>query len=163
VDGGSGALNTTVYEPEITENTMKIMKALNWHGVGMAEFKRDSNGEAKLIEINPKFWGTSECAISAGMNFPYMLYKIAMDGDVKANFSYLYPKSFGWLFPMGIKSIFETNEPLAYMKKYLQLLALKNSTDIRLLEDPRPFPVQLYQTILSLADTMYTKIKNKKK
>jgi predicted ATP-grasp superfamily ATP-dependent carboligase len=159
VDGGSGALNITINEPTIARDAIKLMKALNWHGVGMAEFKRDTNGNAKLIEVNPKFWGTTECSISAGMNFPYMLYEIAMDGDTKPQFSYLKDKPFGWPFPMGIKSILETNEPFTYIKKFLELTTYKNGTDIRLLSDPRPFSLQLYQTLLSIFYKIYSTIR----
>ena len=146
VEGGSGALNETLNDPEVIKQTFQLMKKLKWHGVGMAEFKRDANGIPKLIEINPKFWGTSECAISAGINFPYMLYKIAMDGDVKPNFSYLYPKKFGWPIPMGVKQIMESDTPIESLKEYLKLFAETNSHDIRLLSDPRPFSIQLVQT-----------------
>ena len=135
------------------------MKALKWHGVGMAEFKKDAEGNAKIIEVNPKFWGTTECSISAGMNFPHMLYQIAMDGDVKPNFSYLHPKPFGWIFPMGIKTIMESSDPIGTAKMFLELFSYRNSTDIRLLSDPKPFVFQLYQTNLIIARKIFSIIK----
>jgi len=143
VNGGSGALNVTTNDPEAAEYGIKLMKALNWHGVGMVEFKRDANGTPKLLEINPKFWGTTEVSISAGLDFPYMLYKIAMEGDVKPDFTYLYPKKFGWPIQMGIKHAVESRRPLYTMEKYLQLLAVQNGVDIRLFDDPNPFSLQL--------------------
>ena len=147
-EGGVGALNITVNEPETARHAVNLMKALSWHGVGMAEFKRDVNGIPKLIEINPKFWGTTELSIAADMNFPHMLYKIAMDGDVKPKFDFLYPKRFGWPIPMGVKQIMESETPFVSFKEYLKLFAESNSHDIRLLSDPKPFPFQLYQTAI---------------
>ncbi|MGC9780901.1 MAG: ATP-grasp domain-containing protein [Candidatus Heimdallarchaeota archaeon] len=145
-EGGVGALNITVNDPQTARHAANLMKALNWHGVGMAEFKRDVNGVPKLIEINPKFWGTSEVSIAAEMNFPYMLYKLAMDGDIKPKFSFLYPKRFGWPVPMGVKQIMESDTPIESLKEYLKLFTEANSHDIRLLSDPKPFSFQLYQT-----------------
>jgi len=146
-EGGVGALNVTVIEPKIAFNVKRLMTKLNWHGVGMAEFKCDRKGIPKLIEINPKFWGTLETSISAGMNFPYMLYEIALKGDVEPNFSFLYPKRFGWPIPMGIKQILETQTPFKSTRSYLQLFALPNSHDIRLFDDPKPFAYQMIQAV----------------
>ena len=36
--------------------------------------------EPKLIEVNPRFWGSLALAIYAGIDFPYLLYKLAMEG-----------------------------------------------------------------------------------
>ncbi len=146
-DGGVGALNITINEPKTAFYAAKLMKKLNWHGVGMAEFKRDGNGEPKLIEVNPKFWGTTEASISAGMNFPHMLYRMAKEGDIEPNFTFLYPKRFGWPLPMGIKQIMESRTPFYSMKEYLRLFGLTNSHDIRLMTDPRPFSYQILQSI----------------
>jgi len=151
-EGGVGALNITVNEPQTARHAVNLMKALNWHGVGMAEFKRDAKGVPKLIEINPKFWGTSEVSIAAEMNFPHMLYKIAIDGDIKPKFNFLYPKKFGWPVPMGVKQIMESDTPIESLKEYLKLFAETNSHDIRLLSDPKPFSFQLVQTAKVILD-----------
>lgn len=150
VSGGSGALNRTTNDPETIKQALKLMKALKWHGVGMAEFKRNKDGVAKLIEVNPKFWGTTECSVSAGMNFPYMLYKIAIDGDVEPNLQYLAPKPFGWPVPMGLQTMLASKNPLQVVKEYLKLAAYTNSTDIVLNEDPKPFTFQLQTAALIL-------------
>ena len=40
----------------------------------MVEFKRDEiSGKFNLMEINPKFWGSLELAIKAGVDFPSYL------------------------------------------------------------------------------------------
>ena len=143
VSGGSGALNRTVFEPKVIQNAIKLLKAFKWHGVGMAEFKRDKNGVAKIIEVNPKFWGTTECAISAGMNFPHMLYELAVNGDTKPHFRFLNNKPFGWPIPMGMNTALNSKYPLKVLFKYLRLLGYAYSTDIALLDDPKPFAIQL--------------------
>lgn len=149
--GGSGSLNMTIVEPNLIKQSIKLMSALDWHGVGMVEFKRDRNGVPKLLEINTKFWGTTETAIAAEVDFPYLLYKLAMGEELKPNHKYLFPKKFGWPFPMGIECILDSKKPLIYVKEYLKLLTQKNSIDIQLTKDPKPFAQQLYVSLRILA------------
>jgi predicted ATP-grasp superfamily ATP-dependent carboligase len=47
------------------------------------EFKHDArDGVSKLLEINGRFWGSLQLAIDAGVDFPYLLYRLAVEGDV---------------------------------------------------------------------------------
>jgi len=40
-------------------------ESLDWHGVAMVEFWIDSrDGKPKLMEINPRFWGTDYDVLS---------------------------------------------------------------------------------------------------
>lgn len=34
------------------------------------------------MEINPRFWGSLQGAISAGVDFPFLLYKLFQEGDL---------------------------------------------------------------------------------
>jgi predicted ATP-grasp superfamily ATP-dependent carboligase len=66
-----------------------LLKSLNWHGIAEVEFRVDlRDGIPKLMEINPRFWGSLEVAVRSGVDFPYLLYRIAMDGDVNTVSSY---------------------------------------------------------------------------
>ena len=40
------------------------------------------------MEINPRFWGSLNQAICAGVDFPYLLYTMAVEGDVNPVFTY---------------------------------------------------------------------------
>jgi len=87
--GGWGVVNETTYEPNLIKLAFKLLKKLKWHGVAQVEFKIDErDGKPKLMEINPKFWGTLELSIKAGIDFPYLLYKMAIEGDVEEKFDY---------------------------------------------------------------------------
>jgi predicted ATP-grasp superfamily ATP-dependent carboligase len=66
-------------QPELREYSERLLKALNWHGVAMVEFKRDKRtGVCKLMEINGRFWGSLQLAIDSGVDFPSILVKIAL-------------------------------------------------------------------------------------
>lgn len=54
-----------------------LLRALEWHGVAMVEFKLGQNGEFHLLEINPRLWGSLALAIDAGVDFPWGLLLLA--------------------------------------------------------------------------------------
>ena len=50
----------------------------------MVEFKRDArDGVSKLLEINGRFWGSLQLSVDAGVDFPHLLYRLAIEGDVE--------------------------------------------------------------------------------
>lgn len=83
LSGGPSTLRESVSRPEIADVAVRFLKGLGWSGVAMVEFKVDPrDGVAKLIEVNPKFWGSLNLAIASGVDFPALLYRTAVDGDV---------------------------------------------------------------------------------
>lgn len=89
VSGGPSVARISVRHEEMERYAVKILKRLNWHGVAMVEFKLDvRDNKPKLMEINPRFWGSLYQAIASGVEFPYLLYKIATEGDVEPVLSY---------------------------------------------------------------------------
>lgn len=83
ITGGASTLAKSVYHADLKLYGDKILKELKWTGVSMIEFKRNpESNELKLMEINPKFWGSLELSYVAGINFPYLNYLIAMDKAV---------------------------------------------------------------------------------
>jgi hypothetical protein len=67
----------------------RLLEALDWHGVAEVEFKLDPRDNVpKFMEINGRFWGSLELAIEAGVDFPYLLYRLITEGDVKPVFQY---------------------------------------------------------------------------
>ena len=64
------------------------------------EFKIDPrDGSPKLLEVNPRFWGSLQLAIEAGMDFPFLLYKMAIDGDIDSVKDYTLGVKCRWLIP----------------------------------------------------------------
>jgi len=98
--GGPSTCAESVYEPKLLDYGLKLLKALNWHGVAMVEFRRDlRDSKFKLMEINPKFWGSLDLAIASGVDFPFLLYKMAVEGEKKQVFGYRIGVKFMWPFP----------------------------------------------------------------
>lgn len=75
--GGPSAMAMSYRDPKLLELGERFFSETAWHGVAMVEFKRRSlDGEYYFIEVNPKFWGSLDLGISAGVDFPFLLYKL---------------------------------------------------------------------------------------
>lgn len=62
-----------IYEEKIYLIVKKLMRKLNWSGVAHVDLRYDeSKKEFKIIEINPRYWGSVEASKKMGVNFPYL-------------------------------------------------------------------------------------------
>jgi predicted ATP-grasp superfamily ATP-dependent carboligase len=120
ITGGQSTFCESVKEPAILKYGLKILKELNWYGLAMVEFKMDEFGEPKIMEINPRFWGSMPLAIASGVDFPYLLYKLAVDGNIKEVNSY----------KVGVKTRFVLSDTLACSE-----LLLRRPNKISTLQD----------------------------
>lgn len=70
--GGVSVLSeSTILDAEMVESAGKLLSEVGWEGIAMVEFKRDvRDGRAKLMEINGRFWGSLQLAVSSGVDFP---------------------------------------------------------------------------------------------
>lgn len=76
-------------DPELLDKSVQLLKRWNWNGVAMIEYKvDDTTGDAYLMEINGRFWGSLQLAIDAGVNFPDLLLRCATGGQVEKVNSY---------------------------------------------------------------------------
>ena len=88
--GGSSYRKSVPVAPELMDATSKLMKALNYTGVGMIEYKLNlETGDWIFLEINGRFWGSLPLAVSAGVNFPFYLYQLLVEGrtNFKADYN----------------------------------------------------------------------------
>ncbi len=84
IAGGPSTLRESVWRPEVAEVAERLLSGLGWVGVAMVEFKVDPrDGQPKLLEVNPRFWGSLHHAIVCGVDFPCLLTRLAMDGDIE--------------------------------------------------------------------------------
>lgn len=55
------------------ENTLALMKGLNWNGVANIDWRFDINSQHyKVIEINTRYWYNVDASAIVGVNFPYL-------------------------------------------------------------------------------------------
>lgn len=124
VSGGPSTLRKTI-KNEISEEAIKIgfklLRAMKWSGVGMVEFRIDErDGSLKLMEVNPRFWGSLQLSILSGVDFPYMLYRLFMDGDVEPILDYNEEVYCRWLLPGDILWFLNAPNKLKNLNKFLR-------------------------------------------
>jgi predicted ATP-grasp superfamily ATP-dependent carboligase len=84
VTGGASTLRESVKNDHLLKLGIKMLRALNWKGVAMVEFKGNGD-DVKLMEVNGRFWGSLPLAINADVDFPYLLYKQMLMEDGEPN------------------------------------------------------------------------------
>jgi predicted ATP-grasp superfamily ATP-dependent carboligase len=98
VTGGASTAAESIRDDNLAELGERLLAGLRWHGVAMVEFKLDSrDGSYKLMEINPKFWGSLDLAIAAGVDFPWLAVRLA-SGEAFDAPDYRVGLRFQWLF-----------------------------------------------------------------
>ena len=78
---GSGSVlrKSVRVNPELRVASLQLLRHINARGIAMVEFRIDSrNGDAYLMEINGRFWGSLQLAVDAGVNFPLLLVNQAL-------------------------------------------------------------------------------------
>jgi predicted ATP-grasp superfamily ATP-dependent carboligase len=80
---GMGVVRETVEATEMEDTGEQLLSLLDWHGVAEIDFRWDGINKPYLIEINPRFWGGLGQSIAAGWNYPYMLFELAVKGDIE--------------------------------------------------------------------------------
>lgn len=126
--GGVGAVNVTTRDEKLAGIARKLLEEIRWHGPAQVEFKYDERDrEYKLIEINPKLWGTLDLSIKAGVGFPTMIRDVLLNNPIAPPPHYPAGIRYKFFFPQatiaycqmmkdyGLRSIFDRAQ---YRKTY---------------------------------------------
>lgn len=79
---GMGALRETVDATEMEAIGAELLALADWHGVAEIDFRWDGESTPYLIEVNPRFWGGLGQSVESGWNYPYLLFRLAVDGHI---------------------------------------------------------------------------------
>jgi predicted ATP-grasp superfamily ATP-dependent carboligase len=161
--GGPSAVAETIeIEPRLLEATKSLFAALSFNGPAMAEFKIDRrSSQPYLMEINGRFWGTVLLAPAAGLDLPYLYWKMLNGLDVRPDET---------RYQIGIKGRYlagdtkclllclkgkpkswpgEFPSRRSVMRSYLQSFFDRNTRELLLSQhDPKPFFARLIQDLI---------------
>ncbi len=85
ITGGQATARISEEVPAAREALGRFIEATQWHGVCQADFLiEEATGVPYLIDLNPRLWGSLTQAIASGIDFPWLLYQLAMQGDLAA-------------------------------------------------------------------------------
>lgn len=155
ITGGVSAVAESFFDEKLYYYGKQLGDALHWNGPLMAEFKYDIiKKDYKLIEINPKLWGSLDLTIEAGINIPQILIQAALNKDMDCSSTYRYIK-YRWVFPEDFKVL--VSKPS--MKAIKDFLAREPDTSTNIcLTDPLP---TIFQIARSFVDGLAIILNNK--
>lgn len=79
-DGGASVYRKSFHDPALASAGRRVLDALDWHGPAMVEFRRNPlDGTYRLLEVNPRFWGSLTLALVAGVDFPAHYWALARE------------------------------------------------------------------------------------
>jgi len=149
VQGGPSTLREGVEHPQIMELGLSLLKSLNWVGVGMVEFKVDPrDGIPKLMELNPRFWGSLQLAIVSGVDFPYLLLRMSRKESFSPVLRYEVGKRCRWLLFGDILHFLNNPHRFHLHPSFFHFFDPNASYDIISKDDPLP--------LLGSAATLFT-------
>ncbi len=149
--GGVSSCAESYWHEDLLRRGKRLLDHLNWHGIAMVEFRFDLDDEEfKLMELNPKFWGSLDLAIESGVEFPYLLTK-CMGGEEIRQPRYRF-KKFQWLLSEDVWRIRTSPNPLESAKEMLtDLLDFSTEKDLKYIgEDPLPTIGRVIYTLMGL-------------
>jgi predicted ATP-grasp superfamily ATP-dependent carboligase len=142
--GGPSSIRVSTENPLMEEYAEALLTRAGYHGVAMVEFKlNEKTGRIAFLEVNPRFWGSHGLAIQAGVDFPYLLYRIATAGDIDPVLSYRLGIKVKWV--MG--TITGAVDHLKWRRDFSIIKALLNNADAfddLYLDDPAAFFGQIF-------------------
>ena len=156
--GGVSVLSeSTPVNPTLLAHARALLEAVEWHGIAMVEFKVAEDGTPYLMEINTRFWGSLQLAIDAGVDFPWLLYKLACGQPVTPVTRYKTGRRLRWLLG-DLDSLYlvlrdrKTSVPskLGTLTRFLWPAPFRTRHEINRWSDLGPFWWELKQYIREL-------------
>jgi predicted ATP-grasp superfamily ATP-dependent carboligase len=81
--GGVSVLCESVaVDPVLKDYAERLLRAAEYRGVAMVEFRIGADGRPYLMEVNARFWGSLQLAIDCGVDFPWLYYQMLMGEQV---------------------------------------------------------------------------------
>jgi predicted ATP-grasp superfamily ATP-dependent carboligase len=139
ISGGPSTLRESVSHPQVLELGLSLLKALDWIGVAMVEFKVDPrDNTAKLMEVNPRFWGSLQLAIFSGVDFPYLIYRMAKGESFEPVLTYEVGRRCRWLLPGDIFHFLKNPNRFHLSPSFFDFFNENTCYDIISRKDPWP-------------------------
>lgn len=151
VAGGQATLRVSLHNEAAERHFQRMLESLQWHGICQADFIVDKiSGTPYLIDINPRLWGSLIQGVASGVDFPYLLYKIAIDGDIEPVNEFKTGIVTRWIGGdiRSFLSLLKTSEKrLEVFRKFFFLTKGATYYDDFCLKDPLPFFTWIFDVL----------------
>jgi predicted ATP-grasp superfamily ATP-dependent carboligase len=95
---GSSLRSSATLDPRLLGPAERLLTDLQWHGPAMVEFRDDGIHAPYLMEVNGRFWGSLQLAISAGADFPKWWLSIVRERPVERRTGYATGVTVRWVW-----------------------------------------------------------------
>jgi carbamoyl-phosphate synthase large subunit len=68
----------TVADRELEQTARRVAEAIGLVGVANVQLRRDAEGRAALLEVNPRFPGAMPLTVAAGVDMPSLALDLAL-------------------------------------------------------------------------------------
>ncbi|MFC7765746.1 ATP-grasp domain-containing protein [Leucobacter soli] len=82
VDSGVAIAGRTVRDPELEGTAEAVARAIGLVGVANVQLRRDRDGRAMLLEVNPRFPGALPLTIAAGVDIPSLVVDLFLGREL---------------------------------------------------------------------------------
>lgn len=137
---GPTALGQAVSWPELQLQAVELLQAMRWIGPAEVEFRIDPRDNSPVfMEVNSRFWGSLHTGIVAGVDFPYLFYRMALDGDIPPVTSYRTSNKARYLFTQDLLCMATHPHKRAIALPWLRDFVAPNTKDLLVSwRDPGP-------------------------
>lgn len=165
--GGVSVLSESIEpNPEAKKMARALLDYVGWHGVAMVEFKVSAEGVPYLMEVNGRFWGSLQLAVDAGVDFPWLLYQLALGADLSRVSPYTTGVKCRWLLGdlVSLWKVLTSNgsrlRPLPFSKVQflLQFLNFSEKTsrfEVNRWDDLGPFLLELTEHVTAAGSSLF--------
>lgn len=139
VTGGPSTLCESFRDDALIQQSLTLIKEIGCVGVSMVEYKHDiRTNQYVLMEINPRFWGSLQLAIHAGVNFPVLYHKAVLGVEMEPVLEYSLGVFCRWLWPGDILHFLGNPNRFHLQPSFFQFRDPKLTYDIISTDDPWP-------------------------
>ena len=150
--GGVSVMRRSVsLDRELFDESVRLLRALEWEGLGMVEFRCDAgSGKHWMLEVNGRLWGSISLPLRCGVNFPLLLLQsFGLDAQPRTSIGE-YPKNvYCRALSLDLRrlvTVLRTNEHgngptrsrLRPLGEFLRDFFRRSYYDVEWIEDPRP-------------------------
>ena len=152
VTGGVSVMRRSVpLDRELLDESVRLLRALEWKGLGMVEFRCDDrSGKHWMLEVNGRLWGSISLPLRCGVNFPLLLLQsLGLDTHTRAPIAEYPTNVYCRALSLDLRrliTVLRTNEHangatrsrLRPLGEFLRDFLRRSYYDVEWIEDPRP-------------------------
>lgn len=151
LSGGPSTFREGIWDEDLARQGRRLLESLNWVGLAMVEFKTDTrDGQPKLMEINPRFWGSIALPVFSGVNFPVLAANVTAGRPAEPAPRPELGRKARWLCPGDLLHLAASLRRGRWPRGFLRLFDRRTCYDLLSWRDPLPAPGLIVSTLVSL-------------